>query len=62
MSHTDDILDQRGVAELVKVSKRTIQSWSKDGKIPVIRIAPRVIRYSRSAILKWLEEKSQPAA
>lgn len=57
----DEILDTRGAAELLKVSKRTIQAWTKEGRIPAIRVCPRVTRYSRLAILQWLKEKSQPA-
>jgi excisionase family DNA binding protein len=43
------------VAELLRVDRQRIYQLVRTNHIPVIRIGPRQYRFSRTAIVQWLE-------
>lgn len=46
------------VAELLSVTKRTVQRWISDGQLTAIRLNPRNIRIQRSDLNKFLSNKT----
>lgn len=51
----DAILTIDDTADLLKVSARTIRTWMHDRKLPHKKL-DRTVRFSRAAILKWMEK------
>ena len=51
----DPILTLDDTAKLFKVSVRTIRTWMHDRKLPHKKL-DRTVRFSRAAILKWMEK------
>jgi len=45
------------LASFLKCSKGTIRNWVSQGCIPVVRPAPRMVRFNLIQINQWLEEK-----
>lgn len=54
MNTEKDVLKSDEVAELLDISPLTVRDWAKKGKIPARKIG-REWRFSKAAILKWLE-------
>lgn len=52
-----DLLDERQVANLICHSVRTIQKWRVSGKGPEFFKLGRSVRYSRSDVIAWVEER-----
>jgi len=53
---TEELIDAATLADLIGVSLRTIQRWTRDRRIPEpIRFGRRTIRYRKSDIESWLE-------
>ena len=56
-----EILDKKQVADLLRVSERTVERWVAEGRIPYIKLPQRgawaEIRFMKSNILKWLIRK-----
>lgn len=50
----DDVLDVRGAAELLKVGRDSVYAAVARQEIPHQRIG-RSIRFSRAALVRWLE-------
>ncbi|MCI5072677.1 helix-turn-helix domain-containing protein, partial [bacterium] len=50
----DDLLTVDELALLLKCSKGTIRNWVYQGKIPVVRPAPRMVRFNIHVIQRWL--------
>jgi predicted DNA-binding transcriptional regulator AlpA len=54
----DDMLSTQQVADLLGVSEQ----WLEVGRVknygpPFIRLAPRLIRYPRAGLVKWLKQR-----
>jgi excisionase family DNA binding protein len=43
----DELLDAREAALLLSVKASTLLAWARDGRIPVIRLGPRHLRWTR---------------
>ena len=55
----DELLDTKSVARLIHVSEQ----WVEIGRIkkygpPFVKVGPRLVRYRRSALVKWLRSRS----
>ncbi len=50
---SDDVLDVRGAARLLRMGRNAIYDACGSGKLPHRRIGNR-LRFSRSALLRWL--------
>lgn len=50
----DEILTLKEAAQLLKLSKRTLYYLVENGKIPYLK-AGRLLRFSRAALLAWLQ-------
>lgn len=55
----DELLDYEGVANLLGVSTRTIRRYVGDGKLPVIRLSQRTIRFSKTKVLECLNKEGK---
>ncbi len=57
MEERDSILDVRAVAVLTKLSYRTIYNYTRQQRIPHIRVGTRVL-FDRNRILEWLRSQA----
>ena len=53
--HRDEFLTARQLAEFLKVSESTVRKLSREGRIPVVRLTPRLARYHLPAVLRALD-------
>lgn len=53
---TPDLLTSEEVAELLRVSLRTVHGWRTDGEGPPFVQHGRIVRYRRDALGQWLAE------
>ena len=51
----DEFLTARQLAEFLKVSESTVRKLSREGRIPVVRLTPRLARYNLHAVLRALD-------
>ena len=51
----ESLLTKHEVADLVRVSTRTVGNWMADAVIPYFRIG-RVVRFDRTKVLQALDE------
>ena len=58
----DTLLDSCQLGRRIGVSPETIRSWAREGRIPCIRITPKVIRFDWEAVLAALDVHEQAAA
>jgi excisionase family DNA binding protein len=65
VEHTDvnastqnaEFLDKQGVAALLSVSKRTVDSMLARGELPVVRLSKRLVRFPRQAVLESINRR-----
>ena len=50
------LLTPKEVAEMLRVSVKTVYSWVNSGRIPYYKLAGSVVRFKEDEILKWIEE------
>lgn len=64
-SDRDEILTYCEAAELLKVSARTLERWTREGLVPYIRLPQRGrwsgVRFSRNQLLRWLRRRTVTA-
>ena len=61
MSALDDVLDVEGVAALLRVGENHVYTLASRNAIPHRRVG-RFLRFSRAAIMRWLDGWSSQAA
>jgi excisionase family DNA binding protein len=58
----EEIFTYDEAAELLKVSARTLERWTREGLIPYIRLPQRGrwsgVRFSRNELLRWLRRRT----
>ena len=58
----EQILTYREAAQVLKVSARTLERWTREGRVPYIRLPQRGrwsgIRFSRNQLLRWLRQRT----
>jgi excisionase family DNA binding protein len=55
------LLDVHAAAELLGVKPRTLQQWVWQGKVPYVRLGPRMTRFRPEALREWvLAREAQP--
>src|SRR4051812_44826245 len=58
-----DLLTREQAAELLQVHPVVVSSYVKKHGLPATRIGPRALRFSKAAILTWLEARAvEPGA
>jgi excisionase family DNA binding protein len=43
----DELLDAREAAALLTVKASTLLAWAREGRVPVVRLGPRHLRWTR---------------
>ena len=57
----EDFLTARQLAEVLQVSESTVRRLARTGRIPVVRLTPRLARYHLQAVMRALDgDKSRP--
>jgi excisionase family DNA binding protein len=59
MEQETELLTARELAKRLRVSPETVRAWAQRGRIPMLRLSPKVIRYNAEAVLAALS--STPA-
>lgn len=58
----EEILTYKEAAHLLKISARTLERWTREGRIPYIRLPERGswsgVRFSRNQLLRWLRQRT----
>ncbi len=62
MPQENEYLTRAEVAKLFRVNKETVARWTRAGRLPVVRISHKTVRYMRSEIDRVLREQSESAA
>ncbi len=52
-----DLITAAELADRLRVKARTIQEWTREGRIPAVRINSKIIRYDPHAVLRALEQQ-----
>lgn len=60
MSETD-LLTTEELAERLHVRPSTVREWARRGKIPTVRLSPKVVRYSLAAVVNSVGQARQEA-
>lgn len=53
-----DLMKEREVAELLRISRQTLSKWRAEEKGPPFIRVGGSIRYPREAVQKWLDERT----
>lgn len=51
MDRTSGLMTTRELAGWLRVTPQTVRDWSRTGRIPFVRVSPKVVRYELSAVL-----------
>jgi excisionase family DNA binding protein len=58
----EEILTYDEAAQLLKISTRTLERWTREGLVPYIRLPQRGrwsgVRFSRNELLRWLRRRT----
>lgn len=57
----DSMLTYRQVAVALGVPVGTVYAWVHNGAIPHVRLGPRLVRFSRASVQRWLDARAVPA-
>ena len=57
-----ELLTAAEMAARIRVRPTTLQEWAREGKIPSIRINPKVIRFDAEAVILALSERKPQGA
>ncbi len=56
----DELLTADGLARRLQVRPSTIQRWARQGRIPAVRLSPKVVRYDLAAVVRALRDGRRP--
>lgn len=61
MSEHDTLIDTKAAAEILGVSRFTLELWRRKKPNPLhppfVRVGPKAVRYSRAALVQWAESR-----
>jgi len=58
----EEFLTARQLAEVLQVSESTVRRLARDGRIPCVRLTPRLLRFNRKAVFRALDGDGTPPA
>ena len=58
----EEFLTARQLAEVLQVSESTVRRLARDGRIPCVRLTPRLLRFNPKAVFRALDGDSGRAA
>ena len=53
----DSLLTADELAERLRVQPGTVRQWSRAGRIPAVRLSPKVVRYDLAAVIEALTQR-----
>lgn len=56
----EEFLTARQLAAVLQVSESTVRRLAREGRIPSVRLTPRLIRFNQKAVYKALDGSSRP--
>jgi len=57
----EEFLTARQLAEVLQVSETTVRRLARDGRIPCVRLTPRLLRFNLKAVCRALDgDASRP--
>lgn len=56
----EEFLTARQLAAVLQVSESTVRRLAREGRIPSVRLTPRLIRFNLKAVYKALDGNSRP--
>ena len=56
----EEFLTARQLASVLQVSESTVRRLAREGRIPSVRLTPRLIRFNLKAVYKALDGNSRP--
>ncbi len=56
-----DMITYTAAAQLLGVPIGTVYAWVSQRRIPHVRLGPRLVRFQRGALERWLEERQVAA-
>ena len=51
----EEFLTARQLAEVLQVSESTVRRLARDGRIPCVRLTPRILRFNQKAVYRALD-------
>jgi predicted site-specific integrase-resolvase len=54
-----DLLTADQLAERLHIRPRTVQTWARQGRIPTLKLSPKVVRFDWFAVLAALREHAK---
>lgn len=57
----DEFVTARQLASVLKVSESTVRRLAREGRIPSVRLTPRLIRFNLKAVFKALDGSTRTA-
>jgi excisionase family DNA binding protein len=51
----EEFVTSRQLAEVLKVSESTVRRLARDGRIPSVRLTPRLLRFNLKAVFRALD-------
>jgi excisionase family DNA binding protein len=54
-----ELLTTNQLAERLHIRPRTVQAWARMGRIPTVKVSPKVIRFDWKAILTVLRAQDK---
>lgn len=57
-SDATELLDKAGVAQLLHVSRRTIDNLVARGELPHVRFSKRLVRFPKAAVLRAIAART----
>lgn len=55
----NELITAQELAERLKLTPETVKLWAREGKIPVIRITPKTVRFDPVAVLAALSQREK---
>lgn len=60
-SAREEFLTARQLAAILQVSESTVRRLAREGRIPSVRLTPRLLRFRLAAVLQALDGTTRPA-
>lgn len=57
----EEFATARQLAEVLKVSESTVRRLARDGRIPCVRLTPRLVRFNLKTVFRALDGDGAPA-
>ena len=52
------LLTAEELAERLRVRPNTVKAWARDGRIPAIRLSPKIIRFDLDEVVEALRRRT----